>query len=357
MKQLTDLEKETQLIQRNNDFEPAIQKVRDQMNCCKLLAERWDEPFIFTEKLIKRCIGRKLPEEIALTLNDINTTEMNTQQYINEIRHVKISLEEHKEIKRQASGYPRTLVAEDTKSSQPSPSHKKTQNFRDAGNAAGLGTKATNVVTPGGARYVKPLDIQTTAKKKGGSLVTKVRQFPKGGTNVKVREEATQIDLLKTMIEDQDAQTKRLTDVSERAKKKRQEVKEKKRPEREAEEKELKELKAEHSKDTQIQNKRTNDDMDDLEVDIDDDSGEESMIAEAQVNVRLHIYGYINLTKVLWLVDFGSTVSIMAYDTFRKLHNKGTTVSSQTSAISGLGDRTPVETVVNLDVNIGNTHC
>lgn len=51
-------------------------------------------------------------------------------------------------------------------------------------------------------------------------------------------------------------------------------------------------------------------------VDVIPDSEEESMvIEEPTLNVCLYMYGRVNVHQFLWLVDSGSTVSIIAYKT------------------------------------------
>lgn len=54
-------------------------------------------------------------------------------------------------------------------------------------------------------------------KKKVGQQTTMTRQFPKGGTNVKIRDVANQVDLLKAMVEEHAAQIKRLTEATAKA--------------------------------------------------------------------------------------------------------------------------------------------
>lgn len=129
-----------------------------------------------------------------------------------------------------------------------------------------------------------------------------IRQFPKGGTNVKIRDEANQIDLLRVMVEEQAAQIRRLAENSEKNKNKRAEEREKTRQEREAAEREYEQQRA--AKEAHDSNPQHLNDMD-IEVNPDD---EESSTAEVCNTVtkpsstRMYIHAIINDISVQCLV-------------------------------------------------------
>lgn len=142
-----------------------------------------------------------------------------------------------------------------------------------------------------------------------------MRQFPKVGTNVKVREDATQIDLLKAMIEEEATQIKQLTDASDKAKKKRRAAKDGKKKVKETKESGSEQKRPE----TNRSGERTQEMEDDESEDTDEDK-ETMCISNQDLNVRLYIHGVVCDKRVTWLVDSGSTISVVSYNTWREIH-------------------------------------
>lgn len=360
--QLRTTEAEVQKLNRNKDIEESIQQVRQKVERCKLLADRWDEPFIFNDKLVKRCIERKLPTKIAIAINDVDTSAMDVQEHIDEIRRIIGAHQRTEDIRAEKderyqtlcishTGTPESLPAQETQ--VPEASERPPRCWK----CSRVGHKGAECRNPRWCEICKQYGhtddwcAQTKAKMKVGTLVTNTRSFPKGGTNTKTRVEATQIDLYKTMLEDHAQKIKQLEVATQRAKNKRASTKDHKRSMQDS---------------TAMSNQShpsTHNVADKVENDMSDDNEEQTDIIEETLNaatlqnngVRLYVYGVINERKLTWLVDSGSTSSLMSYNTWDAMHKCGIIVSSRTSEVLGLENKTKVYCKVLIPVTVGNT--